>query len=281
MIEIIRSLIIGGVQGVSEFLPISSSGHLVLIPYVFKWNYNGLAFDIALHFGTVIAIVAYFWKDWMSIITSGIKNFQFKISNLKSNPNDQMTNSKYPPNLLWQILVASIPAMIFGLLFNDLIDKTFHSSSNLGMIVIAINLIIFGVVLWLVDKKSKSILKIKSAKYWNTFLIGLAQCIALVPGVSRSGITMTAGRALGLDRKSSARFSFLLATPAMLGAFVLSLKHMQQYNVEFILGTLSSAIFGFFAIKYLLKYLEKGSFSVFVWYRIILAFIIFAIYFTR
>jgi len=268
MIEIIRSVIIGGVQGVSEFLPISSSGHLVLIPYLFKWDYNGLSFDIALHFGTAIAIIAYFWKDWMRIIKKTI------------NPkyDTEYIEHDYPDNFLWKILVASIPAAILGVFLDKYVETYLHSP-----LLIAFNLIFFGLVLWLFDKHSKSSLIVKNVSYSQSFIVGCAQAIALMPGVSRSGITMTASRFFGLKRKDAARFSFLLATPAMIGAFLISAKDIvgNDLNLVFLLGVLSSTFFGFLAIKYLLKYLERGSFSVFVWYRIVLAIIITVIYFVR
>ena len=275
MIEIIRSVIIGGVQGISEFLPISSSGHLVLIPYIFKWDYNGLSFDIALHFGTVIAILAYFWKDWMGIIKSAVGSRQ---SAEKSTANSQLQTANYPPNFLWQILVASIPAAILGVFLNNYVETYLHSP-----LLIAFNLIVFGVILWLVDKKSKSTFDVRNTSYGRSFLVGCAQAIALIPGVSRSGITMTASRYFGLKRKDAARFSFLLATPAMIGAFLISAKDIvgNDLNLVFLLGVLSSTFFGFLAIKYLLKYLERGNFSVFVWYRIVLGIVIAAIYFVR
>lgn len=284
MIEIFRSIIIGGIQGISEFLPISSSGHLVLIPYVFKWDYNGLSFDIALHFGTVVAIIVYFWKDWMGIIASAIMPSRklkvesrklSKYSEIKPNGNPIR---QFPSNLLWQLLVASIPAAILGLFLDKYVEKYFHSP-----LLIAFNLIFFGIALWLFDKYAKETIFIKNVTYAQSFLIGCAQAIALFPGVSRSGITMTCSRYFGFSRKDAARFSFLLATPAMIGAFLISAKDIvgNDLNLVFLLGVLSSTIFGFFAIKYLLKYLERSNFSVFVWYRIILAVIIITVYFSR
>ena len=273
--EIIRSFIIGGVQGISEFLPISSSGHLVLIPYIFKWDYNGLSFDVALHFGTVIALVAYFWRDWMRIIKLGFGGKELE---------DKSTeNIQYPKNLLWQIIVASVPAAIVGVLANDFIDRAFHSSSSLGMLVIAINLALFGVILWFVDQRSKKSTKIKDITYKESIWVGLAQSLALIPGVSRSGITITTSRALGLNRESAARFSFLLATPAMVGAFILKFKDISanDMNPVFIVGVISSTIFSFLAIRFLLNYLKKSDFSVFVWYRIVLAISILGIYILR
>lgn len=274
--EIIQSIIIGGIQGISEFVPISSSGHLVLIPYIFKWNYNGLTFDVALHFGTAIALLAYFWKDWIKIIKSAVSSQQSVDS---STTNKQPQTAEYPQNLLWQILLASIPAAIIGFLFNDIIDKTFHSSSSTGMIVIALNLAVFGIILWLTDQYSKKTLLIKQVSYKKSFLVGLSQALALIPGVSRSGITITTGLAMGLKREDSARLSFLLSTPAMVGAFIYSIKDLSlnDINSVFVVGVVSSTIFSFFAIRFLLDYLKKSNFSVFVWYRIILAIVIIGI----
>lgn len=289
MIEILRSIFVGGIQGISEFLPISSSGHLVLIPYILKWNYQGLSFDIALHFGTTIAIVVYFWKDWEMIILQALRELSFRprkavgeISSKDSSTQLRMTIGgkavKYPGNLLWQILVASIPAAILGIFLEDYVEKYLHSP-----LLIAFNLIFFGVVLWIVDKRSRSTYNLKLTSYKQSFFIGCAQALALFPGVSRSGITMTAGRSLGLDKKSSARFSFLLATPAILGAFLLNASDIKNndLNLFFLSGVISSTIFGFFAIKYLLKYLERGNFSIFVWYRVLLAIVVLYFYYAR
>jgi len=264
MIDVIQSMIIGGVQGISEFLPISSSGHLVLIPYVFTWDYQGLSFDIALHFGTMIAIIAYFWRDWLSIISAAFKR--------------ENAESSYPKNLLWQIIIASIPAALIGFFLENYVETYLHSP-----VLISFDLIVFGIILWLVDKYFKSDKKIKNISFGQSFLVGCAQAIALIPGVSRSGITMTAGRSMGLTKKDAARFSFLLATPAMFGAFLLSFEDIssKDLNSVFLFGVLSSTIFGFFAIKYLLKYLEKGNFSVFVWYRVIIALIVMFVYFSK
>lgn len=277
MIEIIRSIVIGAVQGVSEFFPISSSGHLVLIPYIFKWNYEGLSFDVALHFGTAIAILAYFWRDWLKIISSAIFNLKFRIFNGGKIIN-KISDSEYPSNFLWQILVASIPAAIVGFFLDDIVEEKLHSP-----LLIAFDLVIFGFLLWVVDKYSKKDRKPEKISYKQSFLIGCAQSIALFPGVSRSGITITASRALGLDREKAARFSFLLATPAMFGAFIFKAKDLvlDDFNWVFISGVIASGFFGFIAIKYLLQYLKGGSFAVFLWYRIAIAIIVAALYFVR
>ncbi|MFA5926725.1 MAG: undecaprenyl-diphosphate phosphatase [Patescibacteria group bacterium] len=282
MIEIGRSFIIGAIQGIAEFLPISSSGHLVLLPYIFKWDYQGLAFDVALHFGTVVALVAYFWRDWLALFFSAvrIRNTKYKIR-------------EYPDNLLWQIIVASIPAAMVGLLINGYVEKYLHSPA-----LLAFNLIFFGWLLWFVDKRAKAKYdlqqaqvglsgnrppEIRNTRYSHLFLMGIAQSVALVPGVSRSGITMTAGRSLGLSRENSARLSFLLGTPAMIGAFIVEFKDIDKggLSAAFLIGVISAAVFGFIAIKYLLQYLKKSDFSIFLWYRIALAIMVLALYFTR
>ena len=275
--EIVQSIIIGGVQGLSEFLPISSSGHLVIIPYLFNWRYGGLSFDVALHFGTAIALVAFFWQDWIRIISNAI-NSLYSLLNKKNKPNEnhKSISGQYPPNLLWQIVLASIPVAIAALLFDQTIENTFHSDSFLGRLIIALNLAFFGLLLWLLDKYSKKKLNIEKISLKQSVLIGLAQALSLMPGVSRSGITITAGMASGLKRESAARFSFLLSTPAIVGAFLLSLKdiHQSDTGIAFWAGVVSSTIFSFLTIKFLLNYLKKGDYSLFVWYRLALAIII-------
>lgn len=263
MNEIFQTSIIGAIQGITEFLPISSSAHLVLTPYIFNWDYKGLGFDVALHFGTVLAILFFFWEDWKIIIKSGL--------GIKK-------NAQYPSNLLWQIVVASIPAGVVGYLIQDYVESKLHSP-----LLLAFNLALFGVILYLVDKKAIAKVKIKDANYLRSITVGFAQSLALIPGVSRSGITMLASRALGLNRESAARFSFILGTPAMIGAFLFEAKDLNanNLNVPFITGVVFSSIFGFLAIKYLLQYLRRGSFAVFMWYRIIIAILIAYLYFVR
>ena len=256
-------MIIGLVQGITEFLPISSSAHLVIIPYLFHWQYHGLVFDVALHLGTVVAILLFFWRDWQKIIQNG---FGKKIE------------SDYPQNFLWQIIIASIPAAIVGYLIQDKVEQFFHSPA-----LIAINMIVFGLVLWLVDKYTKSSANLTKTTFTSTFLVGIAQSLALIPGVSRSGITMIASRGIGLNRENAARFSFLLGTPAMIGAFLLKIKDVNTSALDqaFWLGVIVSAISGYFAIKYLLIFLQKSNFAIFAWYRIIFALIVIGVFILR
>lgn len=266
---LVQAFVLGVVQGIGEFLPISSSGHLVIVPYIFGWDYQGLGFDVALHMGTVLAIIAYFWRDWLVILSEGLS------PNDRANKNDDFN---YPQNLLWIILVASIPAAIAGYFLEDLAA---HALRN--PLLVALMLAIFAIFLWIVDAASKERGEIKTVNYPKGFLIGFAQAIALFPGVSRSGVTATAGMLLNLDRKSAMRFSFLLSTPAVIGAFLLTLKDISaaSLNITFLVAVATSAIVGFLSIKYLLKYLEKHSFAPFAIYRIALSLLIFILYFLR
>jgi len=267
--EFYHSAILGAVQGITEFLPISSSGHLIALPYLFNWKYDGLDFDIALHFGTVIALLFVFWRDWLIIINQGFRGL---INRLDKNFNKSADpKSNYPENLLWQLVLATIPAAISGLIIEKYVESYFHSP-----ILLAINFALFGLLLWIADKKSSNKLTIADLGYKRSFLIGLLQSIALIPGISRSGITIITGRAIGLDRESAARFSFLLAMPAMIGAFVLKAKDLAGDDLSMTLGigVLFSTLFGILAIRFLLNFLKKSSFSIFAYYRLFLAIII-------
>jgi undecaprenyl-diphosphatase len=250
-----QAIVYGLVQGVAEFLPISSTAHLILIPYFFHWQDPGLSFDIFLHLGTVVAIVIFFFWDWVKIFKDGFSR--------KS-------------NLLWWLVIASIPAGVFGYLFESKAETTLRAP-----LLIATTLFVFGLMLLLVDKLIKHQKKIKNLGFGKSFLIGLTQAIAIIPGVSRSGATMTGGMLVGLKRKSAAKFSFLLATPAMIGAFILDFKKIFEptnsgifSGLGFLPGIVAfimALVSGYLAIKYLLRYLGKGSFVPFVVYRILLA----------
>jgi len=261
--EYIQSIIFAVVQGITEFLPISSSGHLVLTPYIFGWEYKGLGFDVALHFGTLIAIIVFFWHDIVSIISNA---FGKKLP---------ATSYQLPTNILWQILLATVPAGIVGFFISDLVEQYLHTP-----VLIAINLAVFGILLWISDSHLANY-KLQATSYKKTFLIGLFQAIALMPGVSRSGITITAGRFLGLNRENATRFSFLLGIPAMIGATLLEATKMNtsQIDLPFLLAIVFSAVVGFFAIKYLIEYLKRGTLAVFAVYRIILALVVLVVFY--
>ncbi|HOX41439.1 MAG TPA: undecaprenyl-diphosphate phosphatase [bacterium] len=268
MFPIIQSIIIGAIQGITEFLPISSSAHLVLVPYLFKWPYHGLTFDVALHFGTFFAIIIYFWKDWIVIIKSGFTR----------NSKLETRNSIYPPDLLWKILVASIPAAIVGLLIESKVEEWFHSP-----LLLAVNLAVFGLILWQVDKRATTRYSILDTSYSKAFLVGVAQSLALIPGVSRSGITIVASRAIGLSREQAARFSFLIGTPAILGAFLLQARKLQagDITIPFVIGIVASTVFGILAIRFLLSYLKRSDLKIFFWYRLGLTIVIILTFIAR
>ncbi len=260
--EILHALVLGIVQGISEFLPISSSGHLVLVPAFFNWADQGLNFDIALHFGTAIAVVWYFWKDWKKLLL-GLWN---SLKTRKAENTDQ--------KLIWLIIIATIPAGIFGWLYEDIVNTYFRHP-----LFVSYALIFTGVSLYLVDELSKKIKDMGKIGFWNGFLIGIAQVLAIMPGISRAGITILAARAQGFDRETSTKFSFLLATPIIIAATVSTAINIQTESINIlalILGTIAASVTGYFVIKFLLNYLKKHSFAYIALYVILLG--IFSLY---
>ena len=263
--EIIQSIILGIVQGLAEFLPISSSGHLVLVSNIFHWQDQGLAFDVALHLGTLIAVLIYFRKDWVEIIKNSylVKNlrslnFNIKVRELKS-------------DMLFIIIIATIPGVFIGLILNNYAATIFRNP-----LLIATTLSVGALFLFYADrigfkKKDISELTLKMG-----IIIGLFQAFAIIPGVSRSGITITIALLLGFSRTSSARFSFLLSTPIILGAGIMEFPNLlaSGLDINILTGILTATISGYLAIKYMLKYLENKSYNIFVGYRIVLAILI-------
>lgn len=252
-----QAIMMGIIQGIGEFLPISSSGHLVLAPWLFDWEVPGLTFDVALHMGTLIAVLAYFWRDWIDLFNAALTG-----------------RDKEKRKIFWFLVIASIPAVIVGLSLKDILENVFRSP-----LVIGIMLIVFAVLLYLADSK-KQIRRLDSMTAGDAIIIGIAQAIALIPGVSRAGITMTAARWFSFTREEAARFSFLLSTPVIFGAGVIELSgaNLAEINFPFILGVVVSGIVGLLSISLILKFLRTYSFKVFVAYRIILGSIIIAVY---
>jgi len=250
----LQAALLGAIQGLTEFLPISSSAHLYAVPELFGWPYAGLAFDVALHWGTLFALLIAFWRDWWDLLTRLFS------------PEDRVRREALS---IWARLVAgSVPAAIAGLLLQDIAETRLRA-----LPLQAVMLAVFGFLLWWVDRRSPEGRAAQVPGWGACMLIGVAQAIALVPGVSRSGITITAGRAAGLDRVSSARFSFLLGTPIMIGAGLLELRHagpeLFQWTVG--LGVLTSAVFGLIAIRGLIRWVSRAGFGAFFAYRLALA----------
>lgn len=260
---VFQAVILGLVQGLGEFLPISSSAHLVLVPWLFKWQDPGLAFDVALHIGTLIAVLAYFWRDWINLLKGGIKGL--------GNPDGR---------LFWYLMVSCIPGAGIGFLLEDQAETIFRSP-----LLIATMLITMGIILYLVDRGSRKELDLEHINLKLSFLIGLSQALAIIPGVSRSGITMTTGLALGLTRETSARFSFLLSAPIICGAAVVKLPDLLAqpgtFSLPFISGVLVAAAAGLASIHFLLQYLRTESFLPFAWYRFILGAIVIVVAVVR
>ncbi|MDD2444418.1 MAG: undecaprenyl-diphosphate phosphatase [Desulfotomaculaceae bacterium] len=244
---VFQALVLGVVQGLGEFLPISSSAHLVLAPWALGWTDPGLTFDVALHIGTLFAVVAFFWRDWVGLIKEAAKG-----------------RTTHEALLFWYLAIATIPGAAAGYLLEEQAETVFRAPILIGSM-----LIIMGIILYWVDKRMSKRKDIRSISFMDSLLIGISQAFAIIPGVSRSGVTMTAGRALGLTREAAARFSFLLSTPIVVGAGAVKLKDISiaDVNTAFITGVVTSAIIGFLSIGFLLRYLTRRSFAVFVWYR--------------
>ncbi|HHW44947.1 UDP-diphosphatase [Desulfofundulus thermobenzoicus] len=249
-----QAAILGLVQGLGEFLPISSSAHLVLVPWLMGWRYEGLTFDVALHMGTLVAVVAYFWRDWLILLHDGL-----------------LRRRTAEGRLFWYLVMATIPGALFGYLFEAQAETTFREPLLIGAM-----LMVMGIILYLADTRCLAGKDLEQVGLGESLWIGMSQALAIIPGVSRSGITMAAGRIAGLDRETAARFSFLMSTPIILGAGVMQLPKLTpaDLNLPFITGVVVSAIVGFLSIGFLLRYLTRRSFGLFVWYRLILGLVV-------
>jgi undecaprenyl-diphosphatase len=265
-VSIWHAIILGIVQGLTEFLPISSSAHLIIVPWLFGWKESGLQFDVALHMGTLVAVLIYFWRDLLDMglaVPQGIRSRR-PFEDPKS-------------RLAWIIVVGTIPAAIVGGLFNDRIDNYFHQDTggNRAIALVALLMIGLALILLIAERTARHTRPMEDLGWKSGLFIGCAQALALLPGVSRSGSTITAGLMTGLKRDSAARFSFLLGVPAILGAGVLETKKVMDAGLSgnqlttFIVGAVTSAIIGYLAIAFLLAFLRSNSTFVFIVYRVI------------
>ena len=264
MAEYLHSGILALIQGATEFLPISSSAHLIIIPHLFSWRDQGLAFDIAVHLGTLIASVSYFRLEIFSILRGWVQSFTGE------GPTDES-------KLCWFIIVASIPVAITGALAHELVEKELRSVE-----VIAIATLAFGVLLWYADWFRRGERQLNTLRFRDAILIGLGQAVAIIPGTSRSGITITVALMLGLTRQDAAKFAFLLAIPviAMAGGWqFLNLTASSQETNWLLFGyaTAISAVVAYLCIHYFLRFIEKIGMLPFVIYRVVLALAIFTL----
>ena len=274
MDHLIQALVMGVVQGLTEFLPISSSGHLIIVPWLFGWTdpfLDSLAFSVVLHGGTLLALLVYFRADWLRLVPAGIAAVRDR--SLRDDPDRR---------LAWLIAVSTVPGAIAGVLLNDFVERNVR---QVGLV--AILLVIAGAILWLADRWGPRTHTLDRLSFRGALGIGLAQALALVPGVSRSGISMSAALLSGLDRADAARYSFLMATPITalaVGYEGFKLVRGDLGTIEMaplVIGVAASFVAGILAIAGLLRYVRTRSFSVFVGYRIVAAVVVLVVFLAR
>ena len=272
----LQAAILGLIQGLTEFLPVSSSAHLVIVPWLFGWPDPGIAFDVALHMGTVIAVLAYFWRDWLNIVQGLLR-----VVSTRRIDDPQGRLGVY-------ILLGTIPGVIAGLLLETRIDESFHSADPArqanGILIIAVLMILLAVALFLAERLARHRLDIAQLTLGAALGVGLAQALAVLPGVSRSGSTITAGLFAGLKREAAARFSFLLGTPIIVGSGIKKGYDVLQaggipaaQQAGFAIGFLVAVISGYLAIWFLLRFLQRNSTLPFIVYRVVVGVLLIAL----
>jgi undecaprenyl-diphosphatase len=266
LIEWWKAVILGAVQGITEFLPISSSAHLVLIPWLFDWRNPGLTFDVALHIGTFSAVLLYFRRDIGSMIAA-----------LWRGLSSRAPLAEPDGRLAFMLALGSLPGFVVGLLFDEPIDEFFHRTEAVrtALVIMAVMLIVMGILLYVAERVGKRLRDIAALHFGDAAIIGVAQALALIPGVSRSGSTLTAGLFLNLRREEAARFSFLLSLPITAGAALKKAFDVVQAGglaaddrLSFALGILTAALVGYSCIAFLLRYLQRASTMAFTIYRV-------------
>jgi undecaprenyl-diphosphatase len=270
-----QALVMGIVQGLTEFLPVSSSGHLIIVPYLFGWNdpfIDSLVFSVMLHIGTLLALFIYFWADWLRLVPAGLAAIRDR--SFRGDPNRR---------LAWLLVASTIPAAIVGFLFNDIIETSVREPG-----LVAVTLVVGGGILWLADRRGGRAKGVADVSFPIATGIGIAQAVALVPGISRSGISISAARFAGLDREAAARFSFLMAAPVTAGAALFEVRKLVSGEAgvdvsaePLIVGMVAAFISGMLAIGVLLRYVRTRSLNVFVAYRLVLAAIVLVAWLAR
>jgi undecaprenyl-diphosphatase len=265
---IYQAVVLAIVQALTEFLPISSTAHLVLIPWLFGWKDAGLTFDVALHAGTLVAVIIYFFRDWVQIIGQGFG------LNIGVDPDIRQNR-----NLLWLLAVASIPIGIVGYSFDKQADTTWRQPY-----VIGIMLILVGIVLWMAEKRRVGSKSMSTIQWSDGIAVGLAQAVSVIPGTSRSGATISAGLFRNMTRETAARFSFLLSTPAIAAAVAKKAWDIHKeggippdMKVPIVVGIIVSGVLGAIVIAFFLRYLRHSSLMPFVYYRIVFGIIVIAL----
>lgn len=271
--DIIRGIILGIIQGLTEFIPISSSAHLIVVPWLFGWNdenIGSLAFDVALHLGTLTAVLWFFFADWVRLIRAGIASIRER--KIGANPDRR---------LAWLLIIGCIPGGIIGALAESRVEALFHQPNQphqpAAMFAMAGVIALAGAAMLLADRLARHLRGLTSIGLRDALIIGCCQALAVFPGVSRSGATMTAGLALGLERPAAAKFSFLLSAPIIAGAGLKSLWDVLEAlrggelatssMSAFVIGMVAAAVSGYFCIRFLLQYLQRHSIAIFTYYR--------------
>jgi undecaprenyl-diphosphatase len=267
----IQALVMGLVQGLTEFIPVSSSGHLILVPAAAGWNdpfITSLEFGVILHMGTLVALLAYFWRDWLAIIPAGLASIRDR--SLADDPDRK---------LAWLIVVATIPAMLVGPLFSDAVEEAIRRPAE-----VAVMLCVGAAILWLADRWGTKVREMESMTFGGAFAIGVAQAIALFPGISRSGISIATGLFEGLNREAAARFSFLMSAPIVAGSGLWEARKIftGESSVQpemrlLVIGFLAATLSGILAIQFMLSFLRRQPLTVFIVYRIAAAAVVFGI----
>lgn len=273
-----QAIVLGIVQGLTEFLPISSSAHLIVVPWLLGWESPGLAFDSALHLGTLTAVIVYFWRDLLAMALALPRALQHPLATLRSDDEDDLM-----PRLALLIAIGTLPGLIIGLLGAAFIEDLYHPEGmapNGVIVAVACALIVLALLLLMAERRARHERGLDSLRAPDALIIGLAEAAALIPGVSRSGATITAGLFRGLTRADAARFSFLLGAPIIAAAGGKGLFDIVTSGLDsgqlmvFAIGLATSALAGFAAIWGLLRYLQRSSTLVFIIYRIALGLIL-------
>ena len=272
-----QAIVLAVVQGLTEFLPVSSTAHLWLVPWLLGWKDPGLTFDVALHAGTLLAVLAYFWRYWveMATLAVGLGGGGAAAPNPGATSHSARSDLRQNPRLLWYLVIATIPAALAGWRFEHAAEEQLRSP-----IIVGVALIVIGLFMWAGDWLGKRERDLGHVGFLDSFLVGVAQALAVIPGVSRSGVTMTAGLFRRMKRETAARFSFLLSTPIIAGAALkkgLEVHHAglpHDMRLPFLGGAIISAVVGYLVIAVLIRYLERRTFKVFVVYRVVLGVIV-------
>jgi len=261
---IYQAIVLAVVQGLTEFLPISSTAHLVLFPWLLGWKDPGLTFDVALHAGTLVAVLLYFWRLWLEMLMA--------VAGVGGAAPEKISEHR---RLFWFLMLGTIPGGIAGLLFEHAAEEQFRQP-----LVIGLAMILVALLMWAGERVQHSKAALKDVSFVDSVVVGVAQAFAVIPGVSRSGVTMTGGLFRGLSRETCARFSFLLSTPLIAGAVMKKgweIHHQgipADMRLPFILGVIVSGLVGVAVIAFLIRYLERRTFKIFVVYRIVLGVIV-------